>query len=69
MCRGSDVFLYGLYGWVTVAQSLRLAFDVRIFHCVDTGLVPRTSYAAIRSINCARRRRIPSSENLQNILS
>ena len=43
LCFGRDVFLYGpsLYRLVVVAKSifvLRLAFDVRIFRDVDTGL-------------------------------
>ena len=41
LCCGSDVFLYRLSGCVLVAKSifvLRLEFDVRIFHHVDTGL-------------------------------
>ena len=41
MCFGRDVFLYGLYGCVVVAGSFfvfGLAFDIRIFRHVDTGL-------------------------------
>ena len=41
LCRGGDVFCYGLYGSVAVAKPifvLRLVFDIRIFCHVDTGL-------------------------------